>query len=293
MSQLFQQFINALGLGGTYALLTLGLALVFSIVGMINFAHGTLMSICAYTLAFALNAGLSFPVSALLGVVASAIAALLMDQIVFRPLRGSAASTMLLASLVLATLLQVVFQVAISARPKTIQIPSYLSGTAAFGRITVAEVKLISLGAAIVLLIAMTVFLRVTRYGLAMRAASDDFAVLRLMGIRANRVIASAFLVSGLLAGIASVLWVAPLGSVNPTMGLQPMFIAFIASVLGGLGSLRGAVLGAFLIAFAQVAMQAYLPGGVSLYQEAIVYVVIIGVLTWRAHGLLGAAGRV
>jgi branched-chain amino acid transport system permease protein len=289
MSEVVQHIINAVSLGGTYALLALGLAIVFSIFGLINFAHGDLMTIAGYSIYFSLESGLSFVPAALVGVVAAGVAAVLMERVAFRPLRGASVATLLLASLAVSIILQILFQELISARPKSIPTPGVLSETVSVGSIDVAVVQIVSIAVTMLLLVALTAGLRRTTLGISMRAAADNFPVVRLMGINANRVIATAFAVSGALAGGAAVLWIAARGSVEPSMGLLPMFKAFIAVILGGLGSLAGAVVGGFALGFIEIGFQVLLPDSLVRYQDALIFIAVILLLVWRPNGLLGS----
>jgi len=288
MDEFLQQVVNAISLGGIYALLALGLAMVFSIFGLINFAHGELMTICGYTIYFAMKDGAPFLVAVLLGIAAAGVAALLMERIAFRPLRGSTIPVLMLASIAVSGVLQVLFQNLISARPVPIRTPDFLSESISVFGLQLGVMKLIAFAATVVVLLVMSQFLKHTTIGLSMHAAADDFAVTRLMGIRADRVIGSAFVLSGVLAGGAAVLWIALRGSVDPLMGLLPLFKAFIATIIGGLGSLSGAVAGGFLLGFIDVGLQSYLPGSLLRYQDAIAFGIVILVLLVRPHGLLG-----
>jgi branched-chain amino acid transport system permease protein len=283
-----QQFINALALGGTYALLALGLAMVFSVLGLINFAHGELMTITGYAMFFAIAAGIPFPVAVILGVAAATAAAILMERIAFRPVRDANTATMLLTSFAVSTILHMVFQNLISARPKAIPVPDWMIGAINLGGLSIGVIQVMSITATTFLLLALTIFLRRSILGIAMRAASLDFPVTRLMGINANAVIATAFGISGLLAGVAGVLWLAQRGSVDPLMGFLPVLKAFIAVVLGGLGSLSGAVLGGFVLAFIEVALRAFLPEEWLPFRESITLTLVIILLLIRPEGLLG-----
>lgn len=286
-----QQVINALSLGGTFALLALGLAIVFSILGLINFAHGELMTITGYTMFFGLSAGLPFWLASLLGVIVAIVSAVLMERIAFRPLRGAGTEVLLLASFGVSVILHVLFQDLISARPKPIQVPASLSGYLSIGDLDLGKVQLLSIILTVIVLAALTAFLKRTTIGLSMRAAATDFAVTRLMGVRANAVIAIAFAISGLLAGVAAILYVSQRGTVDPFMGFLPVLSAFVAAVLGGLGSLSGAVMGGFLLAALEVGFDAFLPDGALPYKVALTFAVVIGVLLWRPSGLLTKRG--
>jgi branched-chain amino acid transport system permease protein len=288
MDFLAQNVINALSLGGIYALLALGLALVFSIMGLINFAHGELMTISAYGLVLGAALGLPFGVAILLGVTLAGTAAVAMDRIAFRPLRGASTATLLLSSFAVSALLQVLFQNFVSARPLPVAVPAALTGTLQLGGLRLGVLPLVTVLSTAVLLGALIWFLRRTTLGIAMRAAAIDFEMARLLGIRANRVVATAFALSGLLAGFAALFWVAQRGSVDPMMGFLPVLKAFIAVIVGGLGSLVGAVVGAFLLAFIEIALRALLPPELMPYRDALALALIILVLLVRPQGLFG-----
>ena len=287
MDLVIQQTVNAVALGGTYALLALGLAVIFAILGMINFAHGELMTITGYALFFAASAGLPFALGAPLAVLAAMSAAVLMERVAFRPVRGAGGATLLLTSFAVSVVLQVMFQNLISTRPQVVPIPSVLTGAVSFGGITVGVIQILSIVVTVVMLVLLTLFLRHTTIGLAMRAAAADFPVTRLMGVRVNAVISTAFAISGLLAAVAGILWIAQRASVDPMMGFVPVLKAFIAAILGGLGSLSGAVAGGFLLGFFEIYLAAFLPENLLPFRDAIALALVIVVLLLRPDGLI------
>lgn len=287
MDMFLQQLVNALSLGGTYALLALGLAVVFSIMGLINFAHGELMTAAGYGLCFALIVGMPFGVAVIFALAVAIVLVLLMERTAFRPVRGASGTTLLLTSFAVSAILRVLFQNFISARPKPVPMPMSLSGTIEIGGLHIGVIQAISILATILMLVGLNLFLRTTVLGRAMRAASEDFAIVRLMGIRADAVVATAFAISGLLAGVAGILWVAQRGSVDPLMGFLPVLKAFIAAIIGGLGSLSGAVAGGFLLGFIEVFLQAYLPDSLLSYRDAFTILLVIAVLLFAPQGLL------
>ena len=287
MDVFLQQLLNALSLGGTYALLALGLAVVFSIIGLINFAHGELMTVSGYVLCFSLIYGLPFPLAILLAIAGSVLLAVAMERVAFRPVRGASGTTLLLTSFAVSAILRVLFQNFISARPLPVAMPTSLSGVIALGPLHLGVIQSISIAVTAMMLLGLNLFLRHTIAGRAMRAASEDFAIVRLMGLRANSVVATAFGISGLLAGVAGLLWVAQRGSVDPLMGALPVLKAFIAAIIGGLGSLSGAVAGGFLLGCIEVFLQAYLPEPMLPYRDAFALILVIGVLLFRPQGLL------
>jgi branched-chain amino acid transport system permease protein len=286
MAYFLEQTGNALSLGGIYALLAIGLAVVYSILGLINFAHGTLMTLTGYLLVA--MAGLPFLVAAPLAVIVVMAAAVLLERIAFRPVRGASGATMLLTSFAVAVLLQLAFQLFISTRPQIVPLPAVLTATVDLGGFAIGVNRLISVAVAVIVLLALNQFLKRTVLGLAMRAAAENFDVTRLMGIRANWVIATAFAISGLLAAVAAVLWIAQRSSVDPLMGLIPVLKAFIATTLGGLGSLQGAVWGGLLLGAIEIYLAAYLPAAALPYQGALTLAVVILVLVVRPQGLIG-----
>lgn len=287
MDLFVQQTVNALALGGTYALLALGLAVVFSIMGLINFAHGELMTISGYTLMYCGIMGVPFAVSVPLAVSAAVLAAVAMERIAFRPVRGGSGATMLITSFAVAMILQVLFQNLISARSQAVALPQILSQSVHLGNVIIGVNKIAAIVATVLMLIFLDRFMNRQKTGIAMRAAAEDFAVARLMGIRANTVIAGAFAISGLLAGVAAVLWVSQRASVDPLMGFTPVLKAFIAAILGGLGSLRGAVAGGFMLGFIEVYLAAFLPQEFQEFREPIGLGLVVLILLFRPNGMI------
>ena len=287
MTELVQQIINALALGGIYALLALGIAIVFNIMGVINFAHGELITLTGFALLFLQDAGINFALAVPVAILFAALCALLMERIAFRPVRNAPQSTTLLTSFALAVIIQNALTIGVGARPKAVAFPDWMSSNLSVGAVDIQVLQVLTLAATAVALAALIVVLRRTSTGIALRAAAEDFQVTRLMGIRAHRVIAAAFAVSGTMAGIAGILWVARRGVVDPLMGLSPVLKAFIAAVLGGLGSLVGAVAGGFLLGGLEVAFQATLPESALPYTDALAFGAVVLILLIRPEGIL------
>jgi len=286
MDVLLQQLINALSLGGIYAMLALGLAIVFSIVRLINFAHGEIMTFGGYGIFLSMAFGLP-PLAALtVGIGAALVMALSMERVAFRAMRGADVVSLLITSFAVSEILKVLFQNGISARPVPISFPSSWSGTYQIGGMTIGVAPTVSILVTLISLATLTLVLRRTATGMAMRAAAEDFEMLRMLGVKADRVVAVSFAISGLLAGVAAVIWTAQRGSVDPLMGFFPVLKAFIATVLGELGSLGGAVRGGFVVGALEVLTQAFLPDSLAPYRDAIVLSAVIAVLLVRPDGL-------
>jgi branched-chain amino acid transport system permease protein len=210
-----------------------------------------------------------------------------MQRVVFHPLRGATFITLLISSFALSVLIQNILRAVFSPRQRGIGLPDVLNESVAIGGYTVAWVELITLGCCFVALAALVLFLKRSTHGLGMLAAAQDFDVTRLMGIASKRVIGIAFVISGALAGLAAIFLVARRGTVEPTLGFAPLLSAFIAVVIGGLGSLSGAVVGGFVLAAIEVTLAASLPEGVVPFRDAFALGIVILILYLRPEGLL------
>jgi branched-chain amino acid transport system permease protein len=178
--------------------------------------------------------------------------------------------------------------VAVNARAQSVQTPAAISESISIGAISVPNLELVTLGLTVIVLSALGWLLYRTQMGLAMRAAAENFDMARLLGVRADRVIAIAFAISGALAAAVGVLIVLQTGQVSPTMGLTPVLIGFVAVVIGGFGSMFGAVLGGLLLGVLSSLLGVYLPEGLVPFRDAIVFTFPILILIFRPHGLLG-----
>jgi branched-chain amino acid transport system permease protein len=289
MTTAIQYLIDALGLASTYSLIALGIAMVFGIMQLVNFAHGEIIMLGAYALFELTGQPL---VVVILGTLATGAAvALIMERVAFRSVRRSDATTLLVTSFAISVLLQNVVISTYSSFPKTVALPAFLDSPYSVGKIQIPKNTIITAVTTIVLLIALGLFLKKTAPGTQMRAAAENFTMARLLGVRANRVIATAFVISGLLAGTVSVLLVWQTGSIGPTMGTGPVLVGFVATVIGGMGSLAGAALGGFLLGFVTVAFQAWLPLELRAFRDAFAFAVVILILVARPQGLFGSSG--
>jgi branched-chain amino acid transport system permease protein len=283
-----QFIISSVSIGGLYALMALGLVIVYGILRLVNFAYGELIMIAGYSLLLLGDSPLPWIIVAILSVIAAGIAGVLMERVAFRPVRNSDPTTMLITSFAVSTLLQNIALLTISPRPRPVRLPDFFVQSLTLGGVRIRMVDLIALAVTVAALVALTLFLRRSIIGMALRAAADDFTMTRLLGVRANLVIAAAFAISGVLAGIVALFWIGRSSLVEPSVGLQPVLIAFIASVTGGLDSLRGAVVGGYVLGFLTIGLQTWLPRDLLDYRDAVMFGIVIVILLVRPQGLLG-----
>jgi branched-chain amino acid transport system permease protein len=289
MDRIVQTFVDAVSVGGLYALTALGIGLIFGVMRLINFAHGELIMIAGYTLL--LFFGQPAAVAMIAAFVAAVALALATERAAFRPLRSADPATLLISSFAVSFFLQKTLILFVGSRPKGIDFLPALSRQVDFLGIRLQSLQIVTIVVSAVLLGGLTWFLQATRLGLQMRAAAEDFRMARVLGVRANRVIAVAFAMSGILAATVSCLVVAQTGIVQPRMGLQLVIIAFVGTVIGGLGSLTGAALGGFLVGAGTILLQALLPPDLRVFREAFVFVAVTLVLLFRPQGLFPARG--
>lgn len=285
-----QVIADILSLGSLYALTALGIGLVFGVMRLVNFAHGDLITMAGY--AILALAGYSVAGSVALALAAGIVLALATERIALRPVRNAEPTTLLVSSFAVSIFIQKALNLFVGSRPKGVDfLPSLQQEATIFGaRLPVLQLVTIVVGAGLLALLAW--FLRFTRFGLEMRAAAENFRMARLLGVRANQVIAIAFGISGFLAATVSILFVAQTGLVQPRMGVNLVNIAFVSTVIGGLGSLSGAALGGFLVGAASVLFQTFLPPDVRVFREGFVFVAVILVLLVRPQGLVSGRNR-
>ncbi len=310
-----QQLVNALSLGSLYALMAVGLAMVFSILRLINFAHGDIMMVAAYFAAFGLLNNLPLPLTLIVMIAGTVLVGLIIERVGYRPVRGAAEVTALLTSFAVGQILQsstlILTRLAGWRSPLPLPAIPALSGVVNIGPITVPRLNIVALLAGGGLLALLSYFVTRTNLGLSMRAAAEDLVAANLVGININRVIATAFAISSGMAAVAGLLYASQAGQINPYMGFQPVLKAFIAAVIGGFGSLAGAVVGGYVLGGLEVLLIAlpgigsliggttvspavvnflntWLPSSLSGYRDAFVFIVLILVLLFRPSGLLG-----
>jgi len=292
---LLQNLVDAASLGSLYALAALGVGLLFGILRLVNFAHGDFISIGAYALivpSFEVTAQLfigtwswwlMIPTITLIVV----IVALISDALVFRPLRRASAPTLMIASFAVSYVIQNGILMVYGARPKAANLWAGLDTPLMVGDVRVPLLQVITIVATLVLMAALTLFLKRTRYGTMMRAAAEDFRMAQYLGVRGDFVIGLAFAISGVLATAVSLLYLSQTGTLSPTMGVPLALFAFVATVIGGMGSLLGAVVGGFVVGVVVIMLQAYLPADLRAFRDAFAFTFVILILLVRPSGII------
>ncbi|WP_022729401.1 branched-chain amino acid ABC transporter permease [Fodinicurvata sediminis] len=284
-----QQLINGLVLGSMYALVAVGFSMIYSIVRLINFAHGDVAMIGAFStfLVFA-AAGLPLWVIVPATLAVGAAVAAVIEFLVFRPQRQAPQVNGFITSLGVSILIQNVGILLLSAQPRSVRLPGLLRTNHDFFGARVTTLDILIVAATLISLLVLTLFVKRTRLGIAMRATSENVSAAQLMGIPVNRVITAAFAVGGSLAGLAGLMWGGRYGQIDPLMGFVPGLKAFVAAVIGGVGSLAGAALGGYLLGMAEIMIVGMLPSEYGSYRDAFVFGLLILVLLVMPNGLLG-----
>jgi len=283
-----QSLIDGIGLGAVYAVVAVGIGLVFGVMRLVNFAYGELITAGGYTLAQLSGAPGIVAIIACFAVVMTL--ALIQERVAFRPLRGASPATMLITTFAISFLLQNVYLLIFGSRGSTVGTLGGLNAAIAIGSLRIRWITIVAVIAGGVLLSGLTLVLNRTMLGLQLRAAAADIATARSLGVRANRVITAAFLLSGFLAAAVAILLTVQSPLVTPDYGVSVTIFALVGVVVGGLDRLLTASLGGFAIGFATAFVGDLLPSSASQYLPSVVYGLVILVLLIRPSGLFAGA---
>ncbi|MBS5882190.1 MAG: branched-chain amino acid ABC transporter permease [Lachnoanaerobaculum sp.] len=280
-----EQLINGLRTGSIYALIAIGYTMVYGIAKMINFAHGDIIMVGAYALYFSISVlGLPVPVALLVTVIVCSVLGVLIEKIAYKPLRKAQPLAVLITAIGMSFFLQSSSLLIFGSTPIPFQsvIPNE---NIKVGPVTISSITLVTLVVTAVAMILLTLFINKTKLGSAMRAVSEDKGAAELMGINVNSTISMTFAIGSALAAVAGILYISQYQSMKPTLGALPGIKAFVAAVLGGIGSIPGAMLGGILLGLIESVSKAYISTELA---DAIVFGVLIVVLLFRPSGLLG-----
>ncbi|MDF2558392.1 MAG: branched-chain amino acid transporter permease [Bacillales bacterium] len=279
------QIINGLHVGSIYALIALGYTMVYGIVKLINFAHGDVIMIGSYVVLLSLTElHVPFWIAIIVAVVFCALLGMLIERFAYKPLRNASRITPLITAIGVSLLLQNIAMKVFSANPKPF--PNVISGEPfQFGGVQVGQVTIYTILISVVLMVLLELFVLKTKMGKAMRAVSEDAGAATLMGININTTIAITFAIGSGLAAVGGALYSTAYPIVDPYIGSMLGLKAFIAAVLGGIGKIQGAMLGAFIIGITECLTKGYVSSQLS---EAVVFAILILVLLVKPAGILG-----
>lgn len=281
-----QNLFNALTVGSLYALIAIGYTMVYGILRFINFAHGDVFMVGAYFIFFA-AAVMPWPLAALVAVGGASLMGIIVDRVAYRPLREAPRISALISAIGVSFLLENLGLVVFTGLPRPAVQPQWMVDPILLGNIRILPLSLIVPLVTTILVLALLWIVHRTRPGLAMRAISRDIETTRLMGVSIDRTIALTFGLGSALAAAAGIMWAMRYPQIHPFMGVFPGFKAFIAAVVGGIGSIRGAVLGGVLLGTVEIMAVAFNPT-LSGYRDAFAFVLLIVILLFRPTGLLG-----
>ncbi|HTP01327.1 MAG TPA: branched-chain amino acid ABC transporter permease, partial [Anaerolineales bacterium] len=263
--------------------------IVYGILKLVNFAYGEIIMVAGYTLYILSTMSLALPwfVMAILAVLMAMATSFMTELVAFRPVRAKSLTAMLITSFAVSTLLQNAALLIISPRARAVPLPDVFSQSVSVAGVDVPMRNILTIITAIVLFAALTLLLRYTVLGIALRAAADDFKMTRLLGVPANLVISVAFIISGFFAGVAALFWTGRTASVIPTIGSAPLLVAFVACVIGGMSNLLGAVVGGYVYGLLYTLLSLWLPQSLLDYREAFTFAIVILILLFRPEGLI------
>ncbi len=284
-STVLQQIFNGLQSGSIYALVALGYSMVYGIIMLLNFAHGDVIMIGAYIAwlcmaRFALN-----PIIAVIvAVLGCVLLGVTIEKVAYKPLRSSPRISILITAIGISYLLENLAQLVFGAGAQVVP-PFFTLDNVVLGGVEISGTALVTLVVTAVSMVALTLLIRSTKMGKAMRAVSEDTGAAQLMGININRTISFTFAIGSALAGIGSVLYCSAYTQATPTMGAMLGLKAFVAAVLGGIGSIPGAMIGGFAIGLAEALVSAI---GLSVWKDGVVFAILIIVLLVKPTGIMG-----
>lgn len=285
INNILEQLINGLRTGSIYALIALGYTMVYGIAKMINFAHGDVIMVGAYSL-YVFTAVLKLPAAAaiILTIIVCAVLGIIIEKVAYKPLRKAQPLAVLITAIGVSFFLQNLSLLIFKATPipfgSVIKMPSVT-----IGGIHISGITIVTMVVTTISMIALTLFINKTKAGRAMRAVSEDKGAASLMGISVNRTISLTFAIGSALAAVAGILYICQYESLSPTLGAMPGIKAFVAAVLGGIGSVPGAMLGGIILGIIESLSKAYISTQLA---DAIVFGVLVLVLLVKPSGLLG-----
>ncbi|CAB4961187.1 MAG: branched-chain amino acid ABC transporter permease [Actinobacteria bacterium] len=283
-----QALIDALSFGSTYVLLGLGLSLVFSVLGLVNFSFGALIVWGGLVLVTLTGLGFPYWVAVLAMVVILTLISILTAKVAFQPFHGAPPATLLLSSFGVALILQAIAFIFFGQGPYFVETPRWLSEQIQLGSLSIGVLQIVTIAACVGVILVLQALLYHTSGGVQIRAVAESAQVAELMGIRSGRIFTMVFALSGAIAGVVAFLWFAKLGTASSVGDLNITLKAFIVVVIGGLGTLRGAVVGGLLLGAFEAFLFTFTPAELSSWQQTCAFLLVTLVLLIRPQGIMG-----
>ena len=287
MTRLIETLISGLSLGSIYALMALGYTMVYGIAKMLNFAHGDIIMVGAYAVVTSvLTLGMPPLVAILISIAICALLGITVEFLAYRPLRQAPPLAVLITAIGVSYLLQNLATYITGGIARAYPDIPFLTQVMQVGSLNVKRITIITPILTILLVVVLVILIQKTKIGMAMRAVSRDFETAQLMGIKINSVISVTFVIGSLLAGVASILYFSNYGQVSPMIGAMPGLKAFVAAVFGGIGSIPGAVIGAFIIGICESLIKSN--ADMAVFSNAFTFALLIVILLCKPNGLFG-----
>jgi len=288
MEYIISVLLSGISVGGQYALIAIGYTMVYGILRLINFAHGDVFMV-AGLIGIYLSASMPLYVTLPLVIILTAVLAFCIERVAYKPLRSAPRMSVMISAIGVSYLLQNTATYITGAQPMTYPSIPFLSDTVSIAGTPTKWAVLLTPVLVAVLVIGLTQLINHTKVGMAMRAVSKDFETAQLMGIKINNIISVTFIIGSVLAAVGSILYFTNYSAVTPTIGALPGLKAFVAAVFGGIGSIPGAVIGAFIIGICETIIKG-LPAvwDVSVFSDAFTFALLIIVLVFKPTGLFG-----
>jgi branched-chain amino acid transport system permease protein len=288
VTEFLQHLANGISLGSLYALIAIGYTMVYGILRLINFAHGDIFMLGAYLTYYGIVfTPIPWWLVFILVAIITGIGGFILEKIAYKPLRDSPRITVLISAIGASFFLQNFATVVFGGRPKAFPIPAILNKIINIGGVSISMVTFVIPAITVILLLTLSYIINKTKTGMAMRALSKDYDTAKLMGINVNRIISITFFIGSFLAAIGGIMWGSKYPQLLPLMGSMPGVKCFIAAVIGGIGNIKGAVIGGFLLGLGEIMIVAFL-SNLTGYRDAFSFILLIIILLVKPTGLLG-----
>lgn len=283
-----QHLTNGISQGSLYALIAIGYTMVYGILRLINFAHGDIFMMAVYFAFFGVTIfGMPWYVSFIVAIILAGVLGFVLESSAYRPLRDAPKISILISAIGASFLLENLAILIFGGRPKAFPTPELFTGMVKLGNVSIQRLTFVIPVVTIAILFILLYLINKTKTGMAMRAVSKDHEIARVMGVDVDRTISITFVIGSVLAAVGGMMWGMKFPGVLPLMGVIPGLKCFIAAVVGGIGNVKGAVIGGFMLGIGEIMLVAFLPG-LTGYRDAFAFIVLIVILLFKPTGIMG-----